>query len=84
MIELTITASSHGRIVPPIDFGDVIAFDGLDLIGRQVAGKGHGEVVSKRYELAALVLKVVDQLRVLAILTSEGFLSKSVMHINYE
>ncbi|KAI3488264.1 hypothetical protein L1887_47803 [Cichorium endivia] len=76
LVELAEAALGHGGLVATVDLGDVVALDVAVLGGvhGDEAGKGHGEIVAQRAELATLVLEVVDELGVLAVLAGEDLL----------
>ena len=74
LIELSKATLVHLRLITPVDFGDVEAFDLLKALRSHVSSEGHSKIVAESKQLATLVLQVVDQLRVLSVLSSEGLL----------
>lgn len=41
LVEFSVAAASHGRVVSPVHFSYVVAFDVGDLVHGQVSSKGH-------------------------------------------
>lgn len=62
--------------------GNVVALDVAHAVEREISGEGHGEVVAKGQQLAALVRQVVDELRVLAVLPCKRLLTTQARHRN--
>ena len=74
LIKFSVSASAHGRVISPVDLGDLVPLDVLDLVHGDVPSEGDGQVVAEGQDLTTLILQVVDQLRVLAVLASQDFL----------
>ena len=74
LVKLSVSASAHGRVVSPVDLGDLVPLDVLDLVHGDVSGERDSQVVAESQDLTTLVLQVVDQLRVLAVFTGQDFL----------
>ena len=70
LVKLAISSTAHGRIVSPINFGDLVSLDVLDLVHGNVSGKRNSQVVAQGQNFAALILEIVDQLGVLAVFAS--------------
>ncbi len=54
MVELSISSSAHGRVVPPVDLSNLVAFDVLDLVHSHVPRERHRQVVTQGQDLSAL------------------------------
>ena len=54
LVELPISSSAHGWVVPPVDFCDLISFDVRNLVHRNETRERNGQVVSQSQNLAAL------------------------------
>lgn len=61
-------------VLSSIYLGNVISPDRLNAVLRDITRKGNRQIVSQRAKLATLVGQVVDQLRVLTILSCEDLL----------
>lgn len=71
LVELAHAALAHHGLVAAVYFCDVVALHVGEAVHGDVARKGDREVVAQRALLAALVVQVVDQLRVLAVLARQ-------------
>jgi hypothetical protein len=75
LVELSHAAFGHSRLVTAVDLGDLVALEALHTrVHGKPPCKRDGEIVTQRAELSALVLQVVDQLRVLPIFAAENLL----------
>mmetsp|Transcript_11251 Transcript_11251/g.41990 ORF Transcript_11251/g.41990 Transcript_11251/m.41990 type:complete len:290 (-) Transcript_11251:1362-2231(-) len=82
LIELTVAPSRQLRIVSPVHLRHVEALDVAWSVHGKVPGERHRQIVPQGEDLAALVRKVVDELRVLSVLPSQGFLQLKDGRVN--
>lgn len=72
LVELPHPSLRNGRLISPVHLGDVVPLHAADVrVHGEPPREGDGQVVAERAQLAALVLEVVDELRVLAVLARE-------------
>lgn len=75
LIEFSKPTPSHDRLIPAIDLADMVSLYGLNmLVHCKKPCKWNGKIVTKRTELAALVLKVKDELGIFAIFICKNLL----------
>lgn len=73
LVELAHATLAHGGLIATVHLGDVVALHAADIrVHGEPAGEGDGEIVAERADFSTLVLKVVNELGVLAILTGEN------------
>lgn len=83
LVELTVPALRHLRLVTAVDFSNVEALNRRQRFFSHVPGEWHCQVVSQGQDLAALVLKVVYKLAVFSVLASEGLFQLKDRRINF-
>ena len=71
LVEFSHSSLGHSRLVSSVNLGNVVSLYGADTVCRHKPCKWHSQVVSQRSQLTTLVLQVVDQLRILTVLTGQ-------------
>lgn len=75
LIELSISPSGDGRLIPPIHltYVESLYFLNIGVVGHEPC-EGYGQVIPQRTDFASLILQVIYQLRILAVFACQDFL----------
>lgn len=74
LIKLSVSASRGSWVISSVDLGDMVPLDGRYFIHGQISRERNRQVVPKGQDLAALVLQVVDELRVFTVFACQDIL----------
>mmetsp|Transcript_3033 Transcript_3033/g.6554 ORF Transcript_3033/g.6554 Transcript_3033/m.6554 type:complete len:228 (+) Transcript_3033:889-1572(+) len=74
LIKLPVPSPGQGRLIPPVDFADVIPFDISHGIDRQKPGEGNGQIVPQRQQFSSLIGQIVNQFGILSVLSGQRLL----------
>ena len=82
LIKLSISASTHWRIVPSIHFCNLIPFDTGDLAHGNKTGKRNSQIIAHGKNFSSLIFQVINEFGIFTIFASQNFLENRSTKIN--